>query len=114
MAGQPVKVGEPRGGYYLEYKDRALSLEFTLPFATPVLSGTKDFKVLISDPSIFIAFQPAKGEHPFGFGPGAPKSCRVTVGDSDDASMTALKNALTQFGGVMSLAVTLSVACSGT
>jgi len=113
VAGQALKVGEPRGDYYLEYKDRALSLYFTLPFVTPVLTGAKDFKVLVSDPSIFIAFQPAKGEHPFGFGPGAPKSCRVTVGDSDDASTTALKNALTQFGGVMSLAVTLSVACGG-
>ncbi|MBO0765449.1 MAG: DUF1007 family protein [Hyphomicrobiaceae bacterium] len=113
LAGQPVKVGEPRGDYYLEYKDRALSLYFTLPFATPVLTGAKDFKVQVSDPSIFIAFQPAKGEQAVGFSPGTPKSCRVTVGDPEDPSAEAPKNALTQFGGVMSPAVTLSVACSG-
>jgi ABC-type uncharacterized transport system substrate-binding protein len=111
LAGQPVKVGEPRSDYYLAYKDGVLSLYFTLPFDTPVLASAKDFKVLVSDPSIFIAFEPAKVAQPVQFGPGTPKSCRVTAGDSDDPSTAALKNALTQFGGAMSLEVGISVAC---
>jgi ABC-type uncharacterized transport system substrate-binding protein len=111
LAGQPLKVGAPRD-YYLDYKNGVLSLYFTLPFAAPVLSEAKGFTILVSDPTIFIAFQPAKGEHPVQLGAGVPKSCRVTVGDSDDPSTTALKNALTQFGGVMSLEVSISVACA--
>jgi ABC-type uncharacterized transport system substrate-binding protein len=113
LTGQPVKVDVPRD-YYLEYKDGALSLYFTLPFAAPVLSDAKGFQILVSDPSIFIAFQPAKSEHPVQLGPGVPKSCHVTVGDPDDPSATALKNALTQFGGVVSLAVNFSIACGPT
>jgi ABC-type uncharacterized transport system substrate-binding protein len=110
LAGQPMKVDAPND-YYLEYKDGVLSLYFTLPFAAPVLSDAKDFQILVSDPSIFIAFQAAKGEHPVQLDPHAPKSCRVTVGDPDDAATAALKNALTQFGGAMSLQVNISVAC---
>jgi ABC-type uncharacterized transport system substrate-binding protein len=110
LAGQPQQVGEPRD-YYLEYKDGALSLYFTLPFAAPVLTDAKGFQILVSDPSIFIAFEPAKGEHPVQLGPGTPESCRVTVGDADDSSTTGPKNAPTQFGGIMSLAVKISVAC---
>jgi ABC-type uncharacterized transport system substrate-binding protein len=113
LGGKPVKVDAPRDDYYLEYKNGVLSLYFTLPFATPVLTEATDFKVLVSDPTIFIAFAPAKGGHPVRLGPGAPKSCRVTVGEPDDPRMTALKNALTQFGGAMSMSleVNISVAC---
>jgi ABC-type uncharacterized transport system substrate-binding protein len=112
LAGEAVKLEAPRD-YYLEYKDKSLSLYFTLPFAAPVLTDAKGFKVQVSDPTIFIAFQPAKGAPPVQLGPGAPKSCRVTIGEPDDPSTAALKNALTQFGGVTSLAVTFSIACGG-
>jgi hypothetical protein len=37
----------------------------------------------------------------------------VTIGEPDDPSTAALTNALTQFGGVMSLAVTFQIACGG-
>jgi ABC-type uncharacterized transport system substrate-binding protein len=104
LAGEAVKLEAPRD-YYLEYKDKSLSLYFTLPFAAPVLAGAKDFKVQVSDP--------AKGAQPVQLGPGTPKSCRVTIGEPDDPSTAALKNALTQFGGVTSLAVTFSIACGG-
>jgi ABC-type uncharacterized transport system substrate-binding protein len=41
LAGEAVKLEAPRD-YYLEYKDKSLSLYFTLPFAAPVLAGAKD------------------------------------------------------------------------
>jgi ABC-type uncharacterized transport system substrate-binding protein len=63
LAGQAVKLGEPKD-YWLEHKDGALSLLFTVPFATPVLPDAKGFAFAVYDPSFFIAFDLAKSENP--------------------------------------------------
>jgi len=44
--------------YWLEYKDAALTLHFTLPLKTP--SSAKAMKIEVYDPSIFVDFEFAK------------------------------------------------------
>jgi ABC-type uncharacterized transport system substrate-binding protein len=47
-------------GYWLDYKDAVLTLNFTLPFKTPLKA--KELKVEIYDPSIFVDFEWAKDD----------------------------------------------------
>jgi ABC-type uncharacterized transport system substrate-binding protein len=58
--GKKTKLGEPMPGYWLDYKDAVLTLNFTLPFKTPLKA--KELKVEIYDPSIFVDFEWAKDD----------------------------------------------------
>jgi ABC-type uncharacterized transport system substrate-binding protein len=58
---------------------KVLSLHFTLPLAQPVLADASGFSFAISDPSFFIALEPA-AEDAVVLGPGAPADCRVVAG----------------------------------
>ena len=111
LTGQAVKLGEPRD-YWLEHKDGALSLYFTLPFASPVLTDAKAFTFAIYDPSYFIAFDLAKTEHPMRLGPGAPKTCNLKI-EVPGQRETAALGAMSQLGGVVSLGKTIAVECGG-
>ncbi len=61
--------------YYLDYKDSALTLHFTLPFKTPFKADT--LAVEVFDPSYFIDFQ-LNEKDPVTL-VGAPASCKLTV-----------------------------------
>src|SRR6202163_113689 len=61
--------------YFLEYKDAALVLHFTLPFKTPI--QTRQLVVEIFDPSYFVDFALQK-QDPFRL-VGAPASCSTTI-----------------------------------
>lgn len=110
LAGQALKLGEP-ADYWLEHKDGLLSLHFTVPFASPVLTDAKGFTFSIYDPSFFIAFDLAKTEKPVQLGSGTPKSCNLTI-DAPDQRETAALGPMSQLGGVVSLGRTISVACA--
>jgi ABC-type uncharacterized transport system substrate-binding protein len=64
--------------YYLEYKDKLLTLHFTLPFEHPVQADAKGFNFSVFDESFFIAFDFGKG-HPVVLGAGAPQGCAVNI-----------------------------------
>jgi ABC-type uncharacterized transport system substrate-binding protein len=68
-----VKFKEPVD-YYLEYKDAALTLHFTLPLETPV--KPKQLSLQVYDPVFFIDFSFADKD-PAGL-VGAPAACRMT------------------------------------
>ena len=91
LAGQDVKVQDARD-YWLEHKDGALSLHFIVPFAQPIPEKAKDFAYVVQDPAFYIAFVPAKTD-PVKLAKGAPKSCKVHIGNpkggSDDAERLA-------------------------
>src|SRR6476469_4529011 len=91
LAGPDVKVQDARD-YWLEHKDGALSLHFTVPFAQPIPEKAKDFAYVVQDPAFYIAFVPAKTD-PVKLAKGAPKSCKVHIGNpkggSDDAERLA-------------------------
>lgn len=73
--GKKTPLGEPLPDYWLEYKDSVLTLNFTLPFKTPVKS--KLLKIEIYDPTIFVDFEFAKDSPVQTVG--APTACKMDV-----------------------------------
>jgi len=61
--------------YWLEYKNAALTLHFTLPLKAP--AQAKAMQIEIYDPTIFVDFEFAK-DKPVALG-GAPPQCLLTV-----------------------------------
>ena len=58
--GKKTPLSDPPPGYWLDFNDSILTLNFTLPFKTPVKA--KELKVEIYDPTIFVDFEWAKKE----------------------------------------------------
>jgi ABC-type uncharacterized transport system substrate-binding protein len=56
--GVKTPLSEPAPDYWLDYNDSVLTLNFMLPFKTPVKA--KELKVEVYDPSIFVDFAWAK------------------------------------------------------
>lgn len=65
--------------YFLEHKDGALVLHFTLPFKSPVVA--KNLQLDIYDPSYFVGFD-LTADEPVKLA-GAPPSCKTTVNRPD-------------------------------
>jgi ABC-type uncharacterized transport system substrate-binding protein len=112
LAGQDVKVLDARD-YWLEHKDGALSLHFTVPFAQPVPAKAKDFAFVVEDPAYYIAFVPAKTD-PVKMAEGAPKSCKVHMGIPEKAGDDAerLAKAFAGLATPVSAAKAVSIACA--
>jgi ABC-type nickel/cobalt efflux system permease component RcnA/ABC-type uncharacterized transport system substrate-binding protein len=111
LAGQPLKVGAVRD-YWLEHTDGVLSLHFTLPFASPVLSEAKGLTFSVQDPTYFIAFDLAKTANPVRLGEGAPKGCALKIGTAEGDRQTSALEAFSSLGGVRTLeANTVAVEC---
>ena len=73
--------------YYLEYKDAALVLHFTLPFKTPI--KIKQLALEIFDPSYFVDFSLQKKD-PIRL-VGAPATCTFAVQRPSDGTTIAQK-----------------------
>ena len=73
--GKKADFVDPLPGYWLDYKDSILILNFTLPFKQPVKA--KNLKVEIYDPTIFVDFEFAKGSPVHLLG--APAGCKLDV-----------------------------------
>ncbi len=73
--GKKADFVDPLPGYWLDYKDSILILNFTLPFKQPVKA--KSLKVEIYDPTIFVDFEFAKGSPVHLLG--APSGCKLDV-----------------------------------
>ena len=58
--GEKRPLSDPLPEYWLDYKDTILTLNFTLPFKTPVKA--KELKIEVYDPTIFVDFEWAKDE----------------------------------------------------
>src|ERR1700731_2907333 len=84
--GKKEKFQEPVD-YYLEYKDAALTLHFTLPLKTPV--KPKQLALEVFDPSFFIDFKLAD-EDPVRL-VGAPADCRMKFERPNDGTAGAQK-----------------------
>jgi ABC-type uncharacterized transport system substrate-binding protein len=56
--GKKAELTDPSPDYWLDYKDTILTLNFTLPFKTPVKA--KYMRIEIYDPTIFVDFEFAK------------------------------------------------------
>jgi ABC-type uncharacterized transport system substrate-binding protein len=84
--GKKEKFQEPVD-YYLEYKDAALTLHFTLPLKTPVKA--KQLAVEVFDPEFFIDFGFAKKD-PVTL-VGAPAACQMKFQRPNDGAAGAQK-----------------------
>jgi ABC-type uncharacterized transport system substrate-binding protein len=73
--------------YYLEYKDTALVLHFTLPFKAPF--KTKQLALEIYDPTFFVDFALAKVD-PIRL-VGAPETCKAAIERPSDGAAQAQK-----------------------
>jgi ABC-type uncharacterized transport system substrate-binding protein len=73
--GHKVPMADPLPGYRLDYRDRALTLHFVLPFKHPV--SAKALAIEIYDPTIFVDFEFAK-ETPVRL-VGAPAQCKLNA-----------------------------------
>jgi ABC-type uncharacterized transport system substrate-binding protein len=72
--GKKLKFADA-ADYWLEYKNAALILHFTLPLKAP--AAAKAMQIEIYDPTIFVDFEFAK-DKPVALG-GAPPQCLLTV-----------------------------------
>jgi ABC-type uncharacterized transport system substrate-binding protein len=84
--GKKEKFVEPVD-YFLEYKDEALTLHFTLPLKTPV--KPKELALEVFDPSFFIDFKLADKD-PVRL-VGAPADCRMKFQRPNDGAAGAQK-----------------------
>ncbi len=84
-----------RDDYWLEHKDGALTLHFTVNFENPVLAEADGFSFSVYDSSFFIAYEFAKTDA-VALGPGAPKACQAKLTSKDEGGEAAdLSAALT-------------------
>jgi ABC-type uncharacterized transport system substrate-binding protein len=76
--GKKTPFADPLPGYWLDYKNAILVLNFVLPFKHPVKA--KSLKIEIYDPTIFVDFEFAKSDKskPVEL-LGAPKGCKLDV-----------------------------------
>lgn len=91
-----IKEKEPVD-YYLEYKDKQLSLYFTLPFEEPVLADAQGFNFSVFDETFFIAFDFGK-DAPVKLSAGAPTGCSVDIGIPEN-ELEQLQALNESFGG---------------
>ncbi|WP_414644761.1 DUF1007 family protein [Bradyrhizobium sp.] len=84
--GKKEKFLEPVD-YYLEHKDGALVLHFTLPFKTPF--KTRQLALEVFDPSFFVDFSLRK-QDPIRL-VGAPAACTFAIQRPNDGSAAAQK-----------------------
>jgi ABC-type uncharacterized transport system substrate-binding protein len=84
--GKKEKFLEPVD-YYLEYKDAALVLHFTLPFKEPF--KTRQLAVEVYDPTFFVDFSLQKGDPVHLVG--APTGCTLAVQHPSDGAASAQK-----------------------
>ncbi len=73
--GKKVALSDPLPDYWLDYGDSVLTLNFTLPFKTPVKARL--LKIDIYDPTIFVDFEFAKN-NPVKL-VSAPPGCKLDV-----------------------------------
>ncbi|MFL6790223.1 MAG: DUF1007 family protein [Bradyrhizobium sp.] len=84
--GKKEKFQEPTD-YFLEYKDAALTLHFTLPLKAPV--KPKELVLEVFDPAFFIDFKLA-GQDPIRL-VGAPAACQLRLQRPNDGTAGAQK-----------------------
>lgn len=115
LAGQEIERLQPRD-YWLEHKDGALTLNFTLPLKEPVKKDkAKDFDFAIYDPTFYVSFAFAKEKPirlsaaPGGCAPEITKPEAQAPSKSVDESLFGNLDKMTNFGS--QYAQTVKIKC---
>jgi ABC-type uncharacterized transport system substrate-binding protein len=113
LAGQPLQFDAAKD-QWVEYKNNAITLHFTVPFTTPVLIEAKGLTFSVSDPSFYIAFSMADSEQAVQFSEGTPARCKSKIGAADTPEASALQETMTAFGAfAFGLPKLVAVECDG-
>ncbi len=92
-----VTLKEP-AEYRLEYKDKLLTLYFTLPLETPVpYAKIKDFSFSVYDPGMYVSLT-FNGKTPVTIASAKPVPCSARVGERSAAKDKAKEATLSQLG----------------
>lgn len=110
LAGQPLEIGAAKD-QWVEYKDNAVILNFTMLFSSPVLIEAKGLTFSVSDPSYYIAFSMAESPQAVRFGEGTPAGCAWKAEASESPQASALQESFSGFGIV--IPKTIAVECKG-
>jgi ABC-type uncharacterized transport system substrate-binding protein len=111
--GKLVQKFGPAAKPVVPPKTKVLALEFTLPFATPVLAEAEGFSFGVYDPDFMIWFDLAKKDAVKLAG-NAPKGCTLTVDTPKNQDLQNLSEAMfSQLGGApgASMAKTVTLKC---
>ena len=84
--------------YHLDYKDKLLTLTFTLPLEKPIAHDKiKDFSFAVYDPGMYVSLT-FSGKTPVKIASAKPVACAARVGDRDAAKAKAKETTLSQLG----------------
>ena len=85
--------------YRLDYKDKLLTLTFTLPLEKPIAyEKIKDFSFAVYDPGMYVSLT-FSGKEPVKIASAKPVSCKASVGDrTSKAKAKAKETTLAQLG----------------
>jgi ABC-type uncharacterized transport system substrate-binding protein len=102
---------------WVEYKNNAITLHFTVPFAAPVLTEAKGLTFSVSDPTYYIAFTLAEKADAVRLGDGTPANCKARVGELASAAPQPPSGLQESFAAFSSFGIsapkTVSVECGG-
>lgn len=93
FSGKAAQVAPPKD-YFLEEKNRLLTLHFTLPLKTA--TAVKTMSLEIYDPAFFVSFVPPENEDGVKL-TGAPEGCKVTISKPRSLDADAAKQMTESF-----------------
>lgn len=112
LAGKTLEFGTARD-QWVEYKNNAITLHFTAPFAAPVLPEAKGLTFSVRDPTYYIAFTLVEKEG-VRLGQGTPAGCKAVIGTEEAPQASALQESFASLGAFgISVPKTVSVECVG-
>jgi ABC-type uncharacterized transport system substrate-binding protein len=90
VSGTKLEVGKPKD-YYLEYKNKILTLYFTLPLQTPLPADqVRNFSFMVYDPGFYVALSFDR-KNPVTIADGR-SNCKAKVGDGRTTTEVPLSN----------------------
>jgi ABC-type uncharacterized transport system substrate-binding protein len=111
LARQAIQFGSAKD-QWVEYKNNVMTLHFTAPFATPVLSDAHGLTFSVGDPSFYIAFSLAEKTDAVRFSSGAPPICKATIAEAAAPQPSGLQESFSAFNAFgLSLPKTVLVEC---
>jgi len=111
LANQAIQFGSAKDPW-VEHKNSAITLHFTAPFATPILSEAQELTFSVSDPSFYIAFSLAEKNDAVRFSGGAPQMCKARIADAEAPQPSGLQESFAAFSAFgLSLPKTVHVEC---
>lgn len=115
VAGKSLPFAAAKDAW-VEYKNNAITLHFTVPFTAPVLAEAKGLTFSVGDPSYYIAFTAAQKADAIRLGEGTPASCNARVGEATTAPQppSGLQESFAAFSAFgISAPKVISVECAG-